>query len=187
LRKGSADHLIKKIAMNAIADDPFVDKTAPIRPSQLMYAAMFDIEITQKKPALIKGQCLIQQSGDALAQSDPLAALGCHMALMGAAAFSSTLDVGLQQGYRNYSFAAGKQARHLVHQSFRARGDHLESANVEYLLQCCVEKGWITDEELEHFDREVCVKLLSHQEKFREFALGAKKLLMKLQARKANH
>ncbi len=151
---------IREIATNVASGDP--NFLGPIESKNIDVANAFRIEISQRKPAVIVGNCLVQQSGDALATPDPMSGTGCNTALKGATIFARSLGAlqagkSTDQQLRDFTFATNKQTRALVEDSFTARtepskGIH-QKATPAYIFQRAISTGTLSQTDKEVFER----------------------------------
>lgn len=112
--RGKRTRLIKKIAVQAINETIGCDEAL----KKIDHVWTFDVSLQMRHPGTVLKGCFIQQSGDAVALSDPLAAMGCTTALKGATIFSGTLD---GNGIDEFVYATNLQSRYLLMRSFRSR------------------------------------------------------------------
>ncbi len=93
----------------------------------MVMANNFRIQVTHRDPAVVVGECVVQQSGDALATPDPLSGTGCMTALKGATVFSKSLDdmanprLTAQERFRDFTYGSTQQTEFLITKSLAMR------------------------------------------------------------------
>lgn len=102
---------------------------------EVVKVSTFPVQVAKRKAAVIVGNSLVMQSGDALITPDPKTGLGANTAIKGARIFAKTLQdlsqidsnghspspESLEASYRNHSFASTAQAEGMVSASSKIR------------------------------------------------------------------